>query len=223
MQIVNFPNQQYNQIGASGDCPHCSTKNAYFRPVTASYTEPRGNVVVACCGAQCEVCKNFVVVVGFRNANTLPAQPYNLQAVYPLGKPDDNVEPGIPQPIAEDFQEALRCRWVKAFKATVVMCRRAIQASCLEKKANPKLKLIGQIDEIAKAGLITEPLRQFAHEVRLEGNDGAHPDPDGLANVIEKDADDIIEFTREYLNHVYVMPEKLAKRKPPPQAAPAIP
>ena len=93
------------------------------------------------------------------------------------------------------------------------MCRRAIQASCLEKKANPKKKLTEQIDEIAKNGFVTEPLRLFAHEVRLEGNEGAHPDADGLNDVTDRDADDIISFTREYLHHVYVMPEMLAKRK----------
>jgi hypothetical protein len=123
------------------------------------------------------------------------------------------VEEGIPPNIAADLQEAMRCRWVNGYKSTVTMCRRAIQASCLEKKANPKKKLTDQIDEIAKNGLITEPLRLFAHEVRLEGNDGAHPDADGLSYVTEKDADDIIEFTVEYLHHVYVMPEMLTKRK----------
>ena len=146
---------------------------------------------------------------------------YNLRAVYPSGKPNENLEEGIPDSIALDFKEALRCRWVNAFKATVTMCRRAIQASCLEKKANPKKKLTEQIDEVAKNGLITEPLRLFAHEVRLEGNDGAHPDPDGLNNVTENDADAIIAFTREDLHHVYVMPQMLAKRKPGSAAASA--
>jgi hypothetical protein len=144
-----------------------------------------------------------------------------LRSFYPLGTPDDYVDAAVPAEIAQDFKEALRCRWINAYKATVTMCRRAIQASCLEKKANPKKKLTEQIDEIAKSGLITEPLRLFAHEVRLEGNDGAHPSLDGLNDVVEKDADDIIEFTREYLHHVYVMPEMLAKRKP--MAASSVP
>jgi Domain of unknown function (DUF4145) len=67
--------------------------------------------------------------------------------------------------------------------------------------------------EIAKNGLITEPLRLFAHEVRLEGNDGAHTDPEGLNDVTDKDADDIIVFTREYLHHVYVNARDAGKEK----------
>jgi hypothetical protein len=32
VEIVNFPNQAYNQIGGSGQCPHCQ-RESYFRPV----------------------------------------------------------------------------------------------------------------------------------------------------------------------------------------------
>jgi hypothetical protein len=70
-----------------------------------------------------------------------------------------------------------------------------------------------QIDEMAGKGLITEPLKQWAHEVRLGGNDGAHPDKDGLKDVSEQDADEIVQFAREFLHHIYVMPAALAARQ----------
>jgi len=181
-----------------------------------SYLEDNSQTI--CNAAQCEACKNFVLVVGRRNRAS-GIQAFGLQAFYPLGRPNDRVDSAIPPKIAEDFKEALRCRWIEAHKAAVTMCRRSIQTSCLDQKADRKKKLVAQIDELASKGVITEPLRQFAHEVRLEGNDGAHPDPDGLDNVTSNDADDIIEFTREYLHHVYVMPAKLQARKA--SAAPA--
>jgi len=210
MEIVNFRDRSYDIVGASGICPHCG-RQSYFKPIGSPYTEPFGvGEQVVCNPGQCEACKQFILIVGGGRPNT----PKTLLAFYPHGAPDQRVEEGIPPTIAEDFLEALRCRWVRAFKATVTMCRRAIQASCIEKKANPKAKLFAQIDELASKGLITEPLRLFAHEVRLEGNDGAHPYADGLTDVTEKDADDIIAFTKEYLHHVYVMPEMLARRKP---------
>lgn len=223
MEIVNFPQQNFDLVGASGVCPHCYAK-AYFKPVTSAYGELQGSYQRLCNAAQCEACKKFVLVVGLRNMTIAGRNtPFNLEALYPLGKPNDSVDAAVPKEIADDFREALRCRWIEAHKATVTMCRRAIQASCLEKKAEKK-KLVAQIDELAAKGIITEPLKEFAHEVRLEGNDGAHPDADGLENVTPKDADDIIEFTREYLHHVYVMPAKLAARRPaggPAMAAPA--
>ena len=210
VQIVNFPNENYSRIGASGDCPHCMQKS-YFRPVGGAHAEPLGNsgsfeIVNA---AQCEACKRFLLVEG-RGLRNQPAQLLN---VFPLGKPNDNVDAEIPDAIAEDFKEALRCEWVKAYKGCVVMCRRAVQSSVIELGARDG-KLIEQIDELFKKGKITEALKEFAHEVRLTGNDGAHPGKDGLSDVSPKDASDIIEFTREYLHHVYVMPAKLRARRP---------
>jgi hypothetical protein len=221
MEIVNFPTA-HQQVGGSGPCPHCRN-TSYFKPITPAYTEQNQSWVTICNAVQCEACKKFALVVGIRNQSHGNVG-FTLRAFYPLGRPNDEADPAVPKEIAEDYREALRCKWIEAYKATVTMCRRSIQTSCLAQGADKKKKLVGQIDELAAKGLITEPLRQFAHEVRLEGNDGAHPDPDGLENVVQKDADDIIEFTREYLHHVYVMPAKLAARKgvvSPTGAAPA--
>jgi hypothetical protein len=209
MKIVNFPGH-WNQIGASGECPHCAT-TSYFKPVsTYSHKLGEGNQMVS--AAQCESCKNFVLVIG-KNRPTSGKNDYWLENVFPLGKPNDTVDPAVPANIAEDFREALRCEWVKSYKGAVTMCRRAVQASALELGANPKKKLVEQIDELLSKGKITEPLKDFAHEVRLGGNDGAHPSADGLENVSAKDAEDIVAFTREFLHHVYVMPAKLKARK----------
>jgi DNA-directed RNA polymerase subunit RPC12/RpoP len=216
MEIVNFPS--FQQVGASGQCPHCGSKS-YFKPVTSGYLEQTGNVQTLCNGAQCEACKNCVLIAGERNVILGGRADFSLKAFYPLGRPSDSVDTTVPKEVAEDFREALRCRWVEAYKASVTMCRRSIQTSCLAQGADKRKKLMRQIDELAAKGLITEPLKQFAHAVRLEGNDGAHPDPDGLDTVTQKDADDIIEFTREYLHHVYVMPAKLKARITPAAAA----
>lgn len=161
--------------------------------------------------------------------------PFALEAVYPLGRPKDDVNTSVPSTIAIDFSEALRCQWIDAYKACVVMCRRAVQSSALGLGAPKRKKLDQQIDFLFEKGKITEALKDFAHEVRLTGNIGAHPDKnsgqqqqeeqtaeaeddDNLEDVTPKDAEDIVEFTREYLHHVYVMPAKLLARKSSPPA-----
>jgi hypothetical protein len=164
--------------------------------------------------AQCESCKGYVLVIGNRQSQNHPSQ---LETVYPLGKPNDTVANEVQQVakgVAEDFAEALRCQWIKAYKACVVMCARAIQGSAIALGAKKKV-LTDQIDELFSRGKITEALKDFAHEVRVTRNIGAHPDKDGLEDVTEQDAKDIVEFTREYLHHVYVMPAKLKARRPP--------
>ncbi len=209
MQIVNFPTG-YSQVGARGECPHCSFL-AYFRPVTNGYLEKHAYSETICNGAQCESCKEYVLVVGERQPGS-GIHEFSLIGVYPQGKPNDQVDPAVPLEIRADFSEALRCLWVKAYKATVAICRRAIQASAFALGALGE-KLIDQIDDLAGKGIITQPLKEMAHEIRLTGNLGAHPDKDGLANVTERDATDMVEFAREYLHHVYVMPAKLEARR----------
>jgi hypothetical protein len=87
-----------------------------------------------------------------------------------------------------------------------------LQASCKDFAAEGK-NLINQIDDLASKGKITIALRDMAHDVRKLGNEGAHPDEDGLGDVTQADADDIIEFTRQYFEHVYVMPARSAAFK----------
>jgi hypothetical protein len=36
--------------------------------------------------------------------------------------------------------------------------------------------------------------------------------------VTDKDAEDMVQFTKEFFHHVYVMPAKLKARKPKPEA-----
>jgi len=223
MEIVNYQEHQYNQLGASGVCPHCGTKS-YFHPV-ATHIESVGSSHSqrGVSAAKCQSCKKHVLVVGTRSSQHIA---FVLEAVYPFGQAKDDVDENVPPSIRADFAEALRCHFIKAYKGCVVMCRRAVQASALKLGAPKKKKLDDQIDWLFEQGKITEPLKEFAHEVRLTGNIGAHPDKDSgqqpegedsetdnLEDVTPKDAEDIVEFTKEYLHHVYVMPAKLKARR----------
>lgn len=120
------------------------------------------------------------------------------------------LDPAIPSDVANDYVEAIKCFDVSACKASVVMCRRALQTSVIGKGAS-KGHLIDQIDELCTKGIITEDIKNWAHEIRLTGNIGAHPD--GLENVTPEDAEDLIKFMEEYLNYVYIMPAKVAAKR----------
>lgn len=155
------------------------------------------------------IVKATALVVGVRATNI---GEWGLASFYPVGTPNDKVDENVPQGIAADFSEALRCDWISAYKGCVVLCARAIQASAIALGAKKK-KLTDQIDELFDMGKITESLKDFAHEIRVTRNLGAHPDKDGLDDVEDSDSKDIIQFTREYLHHIYVMPALLAARR----------
>jgi hypothetical protein len=136
---------------------------------------------------------------------------------FPMGVPNQMVEEDIPPAIAEDFKEALRCRWVLAYNATAEMCRRAIAASCIDLKC-PNTKayrgLDAKIDWLAEQKKITPYLQEVAHKIRLGGNRAAHPDEEDEPAplfITDEHADAIIEFTKEFFHHVYTVRKKLDK------------
>jgi len=199
----------------SGECPHCLNKVA-FMIVGQPYSEyiptpelPAGNLPQRICAAlQCVSCKKFILGIVTRKEGA-PGQPsyhpYVYEAHYPVGPINDSVAPEVPTDIGADFREALRCRSVNAYNATAEMCRRAIQASCDDLKAQGK-NLSEQIDDLARNGTITKSLQTMAHQVRLGGNRAAH---EGKSE--EREADAIIAFTEHYFAHVYVMPQTAKK------------
>ena len=129
---------------------------------------------------------------------------------YPKRTP--KMDSSIPESVAEDYAEAIKCFDVGANRASAAMCRRALQSSVLERGAK-KAKLRDQIDDLREKQIITGAIGDWAHEIRLTGNIGAHPDEDGLEDVSPEDADGLIKFMEEYLNYVYVMPAKVAKKR----------
>lgn len=219
-----------NRFSLSGTCPHCRYK-VMFAMVSAPHLPAESQDLTFQFTASpidsqaayevwallaCQSCRNFICGSVIKSKTDRKQTIYNKH--YPIGTPDDSVPEEIPEQIGEDFQEALRCHSLKCYKAVVTMCRRSLQAACIDLEAGKREKLPGQIDALAKEGKITEPLREQAHDIRLGGNDGAHPDQDGLENVTSDDADDMIDFTRDFFYHVYVMPKRREARKAERQA-----
>lgn len=195
-----------NQYEVDYICPHCSRATTTTPRAQCPIENDRMDTLHTCPGCR----QPIIVVVGHQQG----AQSLNLRilSIFPSGKIDDSVPEEIDNPAREDFQEAKRCFGVKAYKSTVTMCRRIVQVSAIALGASAGKKLVHQIDEITAKQVITPTLQKFAHEIRSVGNAGAHPS-EVLDEINEEDAKDMLEFTEQFLEHVYVMPKKLEKRK----------
>lgn len=206
MHLVNF---EQNGFSLTGECPHCNAKAA-FPTVTSLYQENDGGQPIRIiAAARCIACEEYILAilgaeVGYSSMRWV------YQAHYPLGDPNDTLPDEIPAPIRSDFREAIRAEWIKAYKASVLMCRRSLQASCdIEKAAGNDLYT--QIDDLASKQRINKPLKDMAHRIRLLGKKGAHGDYSDIDDTITpEDASDAITFMRHYFEHVYVLPAKLA-------------
>jgi hypothetical protein len=207
--------QQYMTI--VGTCPHCGAKVTFQQCAGIFHDgQPQGKQQ-AVAAMQCIACEGFILAIA---KEQVVGQEWRwvYQEHYPLGKPKDDVPEEIPDHIREDFREALRCQWVRAFNATAEMCRRTVESSCINLGAPYSKVLQEMINWLETQKIITPPLRDVAHKVRLGGDRAAHPGEDPLSEqpkyeapiqIEEPHAAAIVEFTRHFLEHVYVIPKRL--------------
>ena len=129
--------------------------------------------------------------------------------VYPHPVPSATAQE-IPDTIRSNLEEAKQCASVSAWRATVTMCRRALQMACLEKGAPANANLVGQINHLRDNGIITTDLHEWATVVRWVGNDGAHP---GGLEPDQEDASAMLDLAEQFLHVLYVAPAKAAAHR----------
>lgn len=224
------------KFSLSGKCPHCQ-QGTVFMQVTSVFQDHLADWDYRLAvGMQCQGCLECVLAIALKTAQ--PNKPTNLSYVahYPLGNPDDSVDENVPKPIAEDFSEAMRCLWIKSYKAAVAMCRRSVEATCKHFGATGG-NLEKKIDSLAAQGKINAPLKDMAHAVRLSGNRGLHGKKSATQNETaeaekaseqetplddldlfgEDEAKAMIVFTQQLFYNLFVIPALLEKYKPKPK------
>lgn len=68
-------------------------------------------------------------------------------------------------------------------------------------------------DELETKRIINPSMKDIAHTIRKIGNWGAHPQDDPLKDVTLDDASELLEFTSEFLDEVFVRPARLVALK----------
>lgn len=91
--------------------------------------------------------------------------------------------------------------------AAALMARSALQLLLRRESASGN-SLVKEIDDIASKGLIPPIMKDWAHELRVLGNDAAHPTP-GDAGTSEKDAKRVVRFLRVLLTLLQDLPEDI--------------
>lgn len=129
--------------------------------------------------------------------------------------------PDVPTHIAEPASEAYMCRSVDAFKSAILMARAVVEATA-KNMGITKGVLEAKIDAMFEKKLISELIRDSAHEIRHLGNDMAHgdfalPQAEGDATaptpleMTATDADEILALMDMVLDEVFQKPAKVRK------------
>jgi len=126
--------------------------------------------------------------------------------------PFPNMEnsPSVPENVSSTLNEAKITYSTKCFRSSAVMSRRTLEGIAFD-KGETQGTLAKRLNELADKGILNSSLSDWAKEVRLIGNSGAHFDP--INDVSEEDSNQIIIFIEELIKYLYIMPAELEKRR----------
>lgn len=152
---------------------------------------------------ECNGCQQHFLAMRLDN------QHGKILKTYPnkLPKPVNNL---VINSVKKDFEEALLCQSVGAYRGAAVLARRAVQSICLDKGAKKGENLHKQIKELFDKNIITQAIKDWGDEVRYIGNDAAHPNKE---EVSKEDSEDILELLESLCDVLYVAPARATKRK----------
>jgi hypothetical protein len=136
--------------------------------------------------------------------------PPKILGTYPKPEePDDS--PHYPKALREVFielQEDIRAK--RTAPRIVVGCRSVLEVALKELGYDEKKdKLSHRIDKARENGILTESMRQWAHRIRLDGNEAAHE-----LTASHEDAAEFVNFLRLFLEITFVLPTRI----PSPQS-----
>ena len=194
-------------------CPHCGAKVHIEKLWNACHSYKNGDAEFYVI-FRCRPCKKLILKTHLFKQNEY-SNDMNLKSVgwdetFPilldseLTKQDSE---NIPERVLADYKEALKCKSIRANKASCSMFRRALQSSLVELGADAKLDLIEQINSL---GSLPNDLKDWAHQIRILGNWGAHPDKDNLKDVDEDDVIEVHDFVSKFFVYTFIMPQKVA-------------
>lgn len=223
------PNEGLPDSGTrSGLCPRCGKQSSFdlagSLPVTFDLTmfavlqdgrrEPLVSDQVS--ALICRHCHQGVVVVeeeligGVARRDGGRSGEISHRGIHWWPLPQAKQSPDVPAEIASAFSEAATALSARCPRASAVMARRTLEAVTAD-QGQASGSLHERLKALASSGVLLPTLSDWASEVRLIGNAGAHYDP--IETVSQEDAQQLLSFVQELLRYLYELPAELGRRR----------
>lgn len=108
---------------------------------------------------------------------------------------------GLPDDVADAYDEARRCMSVSAFTGAELLCRKILMHVAVDKEADEGKSFAFYLSFLEKEGYITPSIKEWADLIRQHGNHATHK----LETPSKEQAEDTIMFTAQLLRIVYEM------------------
>ena len=105
----------------------------------------------------------------------------------------------VPTPLRREYEQARTCYQAHAYTAVAVMVRRTLEGVCAEEGVKHKT-LSQSLTALQEAGRIDKRLVEWAAELRVLGNEGAHYTG---SQVSPEDARDALNLAQAFLDYMY--------------------
>jgi len=134
-----------------------------------------------------------------------------------------DLDPAVPETIRGAYDEGMHCLGAQCPRAAAVMFRRVLEALVNDKgsaavQAAAAKNLAQGLKVMAAEHVLQPTLAEWATEIRVVGNVGAHLDP--IKDVALEEARDLARLTRQLLEYVYELPARVARSRQARQAVP---
>ena len=158
---------------------------------------------------QCTRCKSAILVL-WSFGNMFNSKTTSGKIIFPIYtdiSEYEDLKGIVPEAILEDIYQAEFSFMGRAYLGAGLLLRRACQYICLDKECK-KDNLVNQIGELVAKGIITKDLSELAHNIRIVGNEIAHPDPNTPFIITRDDIKACSEFLKQLIQVIYVNPYK---------------
>jgi len=216
-----------------GPCPRCGRLSNFTPqangPVTyndSGYVEGPGGGVQRLYDEQlsileCQGCRQNVVVIeeqyvgGRRKRDGGNSGTVEWRGIHWWPTPGMRpANPDVPATVGDAIAEGTRCLAVQAPRAAAVMFRGAVGQIVTERgsaNAQNKRDLYSQLKQMADDGDLIPTLAEWAHQIRILGNAGAHPNE--LDPVTLEEAEDLARLIGALVEYLYVTPAKVQRAR----------
>jgi hypothetical protein len=204
-----------------GRCPRCGHLSNFSEakkqaivlgpPMAVSGHQPVLELMTV---LNCLGCYRSTVVIE-RNLDPEGEGPPRYEGIHWWPTPGaSDLDPGVPEAVGSAFSEGMRALSANCPRAAAVMFR-GMLATVVHDKGSDAAKAAPNLHQQLKAmdqeGTLHPSLVEWATEIRLVGNAGAHFDE--LAPVERAEAADLARMCRQLINVVYETPARIRRAR----------
>ncbi len=196
------------------NCPHCGASGMTFSVLSAKlHSNVKASIFCSCNGCDEVIAVTFRSQTHLSRSDEITGFSGNLTGyrhffdwqIWPKAEtitaPD-----GVPDKVARSYKEAAQARQMSLWNPACGSYRRCMELAL--KAFAPDVdawKLEKRIDKLAAENLITPALQEWAHELRLDGNEALHGDEDATKEMV----DQMHHLTHFLLVYLYTLPEQI--------------